>query len=517
MIKLSINTTTVEVENGATVLEAALKAGFEIPTMCDNGEVEHFASCMVCVVKNAANSSLLPACSAKAVDGMRIITEDAELTQARKTAIELLMSEHVGDCQAPCTVACPASMNIPLMNRFIAAGETAKALEVVRKDIALPGVLGRICPAPCEGVCRRKPMGQSVSICLLKRFASDDSPVFIPNIDSEKAFRIGIVGSGPAGLSAAYYLRLRGMQVSVYDHRPLPGGSLRYDIPQHILDSRVLDNEVELIANMGVRFIQNAPVDAALFATLQSECDAVVLATGNYVESMNDWGLENDGKHLLVNKNTYQTNLDKVFAIGNANKSGKLAIRSAAQGKEVAFSIEQLFMGLPLQGEHKTFNSTIGKIYPDEYAEYMRDASSSERQMPKQLQAGFDAQTARIEAERCMDCDCRKAEGCILRLHADQLNIAKRRFNYSQRVRVSRNSVRNLVVYEPGKCIKCGVCVRLTAKHQEEFGFTFIGRGFNVVVGIPFDATVEKALEKTVDKVIKACPTGALAATEKKR
>ncbi len=109
-----------------TVLEAATQEGIEIPAMCYNREAGHFASCMICVVRDRSTSSLIPSCSFPAADGMDIITDDEETELARKTALELLLSEHVGDCEAPCRIACPANMDIPLMNRCIAEGDTKK-------------------------------------------------------------------------------------------------------------------------------------------------------------------------------------------------------------------------------------------------------------------------------------------------------------------------------------------------------------------------------------------------------
>src|SRR5659263_188162 len=126
-IKLTINALEVEVRKGSTILEAAAEAGFEIPTMCNNGEVEHFSSCMVCLVKDIKSGSFMPSCATRVQEGMNILTDDAELTEARKTALELLLSEHVGDCEAPCRIACPAFMDIPLMNRLIAAGKMDEA------------------------------------------------------------------------------------------------------------------------------------------------------------------------------------------------------------------------------------------------------------------------------------------------------------------------------------------------------------------------------------------------------
>lgn len=519
-IKLTINTVKVEVKKGSTVLEAARLAGVEVPTMCDNAETEHFASCMVCVVKDARNGALLPACSSPAQDGTNLITDDAEINEARKMAIELLMSEHVGDCEAPCRVACPSNMDIPAMNRLIAAGRFAEALEAVNRDIVLPGILGSICPAPCEGVCRRKGVDEAVSICLLKKFVYDAGGVkgWHPETGCHPLI-VCVVGAGPAGLTAAYYLRKRGYHVDLLFKEEKPGGSLRYQLPEGLLDPNILDTEIEIIRAAGVTFRSGVLVDQAQFEALVQRYDAVVLATGNFSDNPHGWGLQHDGKNLFADKQTYRTSVDKVFAVGNVLRSGKLAVRSAGQGKEVAFSVEQFLSGKPIVGEPARFNSTIGKLVAEEYPEYMKLASHQPRHTPGALNVsnastgakGFDPETAMAEAKRCMDCDCRQADDCILREHAERFRIAKKRFASSQRVQVSRQLTAGMVVYEPGKCIKCGICVRLTAKYRERFGFTFIGRGFDVVVGAPFDADLNEALKETAETVAKACPTGALA------
>lgn len=508
-ITLTINKVKVEVKPGTTVLEAARKAGFEIPTMCDNAETEHFASCMVCVVKDARNGALLPACSSPAQEGTTLITDDAEVNDARKMAIELLLSEHVGDCEAPCRVACPSNMDIPAMNRLIAAGRFAEALAVVNRDIVLPGVLGSICPAPCEGVCRRKGVDEAVSICLLKRFVHKAGPKQEPFGLLANAPSVCVVGAGPAGLTAAYFLRKRGYRVDMLFKDEKPGGSLRYQLPDGLLDPAVLEAEIETIKAAGVTFRSGVQVDQAQFDTLVATYDAVVLATGNFSENPHGWGLQHDGKQLYAEKQSYRTSMDKVFAVGNLLRSGKLAVRSAGQGKEVAFSVEQFLSGIPVTGEPLRFNSTIGRIVPEERVEYMKRASTQPRHLPVDTKE-LTLDTAVAEAKRCMDCDCRKADDCVLRKHAERFRIAKRRFIASERVRVSRQLTTGLVVFEPGKCIKCGICVRLTAKYKERFGFTFIGRGFDVVVGVPFDADLNEALKETADKVVEACPTGAL-------
>ena len=110
-----------------------------------------------------------------------------------------------------------------------------------------------------------------------------------------------------------------------------------------------------------------------------------------------------------------------------------------------------------------------------------------------------------------MHCDCRNPESCVLRELSDRYHAVQKRFQSDERFNVEKFIHREGIVYEPSKCIKCGICVRLTRQHQEEFGFTFIGRGFDVKVGVPFNESIQKGLEKTAEFVAKACPTGALA------
>lgn len=511
MTKLRINQQELDVPSDITVLEAALAAGFEIPTMCNNGEVEHFASCMVCVVKDLRNGSYLPSCSTGVQEGMDLLTEGEELTEARKTALDLLLSEHVGDCEAPCRIACPAFMDIPEMNRLIATGKAEEAYLKVTKDIALPGILGRICPAPCESVCRRKSVDSAVSICLLKRFTADTTVHLIEKTPLRFTQKVAVVGAGPAGLAAAYYLQIKGIQSTVFDSNKLPGGALRYVLSEEQLDKAMLDLEIDRIIQTGVLFELDHLIDKHLFERLCKDFDAVVLATGNFHETISDWGIEHDGKHLHADKTSHRTNLPKVFAIGNTTRSSKMAIRSAAQGKEVAVSIEQLFSGEAVIGEKRRFNSSFGKLLQSEVFEYLKESTDRERQSDGvHSKEGFSREEAMLEAERCLHCDCRKTDHCILRDLSDRYRAAQGRYGHGERLPVVKKIAKDHLIYEPGKCIKCGICVRMTAKYQETFGFTFIGRGFQVEVGAPFDETMASALAKTMAVVCEACPTGAL-------
>ena len=510
MIKLTINSSPLQVEDGTTLLDASRLAGFKVPAMCDNGQLEHFTSCMLCLVKDGSTGKLLPACSAKVTEGMNIITEDEEINEARKTALELLLSEHVGECEAPCRVACPAFMNIPLMNRLIAAGQSRQALQVVASDIALPGVLGAICPAPCENACRRKPIDKAVAICLLKRFTAGELSDLVITPKPSTGKKVAVIGAGPAGISAAYYLQVNGVEVAIFDKNAKPGGAIRYSISDEVLDKRVLEKDVEAIKRVGVVFYQDYNVGKKEFNELREKYDAVVIATGNFTGELNEWELDNDGKQLTINKTGYFTNLRGVFAAGNVTRQSHLAVRSAAQGKEAAFAIARFFAGNSPGDADSYFNSVFGALRPSEYPEYLKEASGDSRQ-EADCSEGFSTEIARKEASRCMHCDCRKATNCLLRDFSLEFGASKGRFKFSERKQLTKSFQHDSLVHEQGKCIKCGICVRLTAKHEKKLGLTFIGRGFSTEIKVPFDEVMNKAVGDTAQLLCDSCPTGALA------
>jgi len=492
-------------------MKAAQKMGIDIPNMCWHDELEHFTSCMLCLVKDQANGKLFPSCSVKATEGLEIVTVDDEIQEARKTALELLLSEHVGDCEAPCQIGCPAHMNIPLMNRLIAAGKFDESLEVVKRDIALPAVLGRICPAPCEGACHRRTVDESVSICLLKRFVGDEgaTPKIIPAEKTGK--KVAVVGSGPAGLAAAYYLQLKGVQVTLFDKNEKAGGLLRTAIDDEKLPKDVLDKEIDAILKTGIEFQGEKDVNSEMFQALQNEYDAIVVATGTINENSDLFGLKANPRGIDADRNSYQTSAENVFAVGNVLRSSKLAVRSVGQGKEVAFSVLQYFDGQEPKGEPRLFNSRFGRLVQEEFSEYVKESKVAKRTFPgKGGNAGFSKEEAIAEAERCLHCDCRAIDDCKLRTYSDRYQADQKRFKTSERRNITKKMNHGSVVYEPQKCIKCGICVRLTEKYTEKFGFTYIGRGFDVEIGVPFNEELEKGLTSTAEKVANSCPTGAI-------
>ena len=285
MIKLTINGKEVTGKKGDTILTIAAQNGIEIPNLCYNKNLKIYGSCGLCVVEAENSPKLLRACATVAADGMVIHTHSPRAQQARKIALELLMSDHEGDCKGPCHLNCPARTDIQAYIKAIANGDDKKAVEIIKDKISLPASIGRVCPHPCEQDCRRQFVEQPLSIAYLKAFAADkdmaSADPFKPAVSPANGKTVGIVGGGPAGLNAAYQLAVKGYAVTVFDMMPEMGGMLRYGIPEYRLPKAVLAAEVKQIADLGVTLKNNVKVgkDITLDA-LRAEFDAVLVAVG---------------------------------------------------------------------------------------------------------------------------------------------------------------------------------------------------------------------------------------------
>jgi heterodisulfide reductase subunit A-like polyferredoxin len=156
--------------------------------------------------------------------------------------------------RAPCVIACPAHINVQGYVALISKGKYKEAVELIYENLPLPGVLGRVCPHPCERVCRRAEKEEAVSICRLKRFAADQidySELKVPEIKPREE-KVAIIGSGPAGLSAAYYLALEGYKATIFEAESVLGGWMRVGIPEYRLPRDVLEKEINHILSLGV-------------------------------------------------------------------------------------------------------------------------------------------------------------------------------------------------------------------------------------------------------------------------
>ncbi|MEJ2165287.1 MAG: FAD-dependent oxidoreductase [Desulfobacterales bacterium] len=185
----------------------------------------------------------------------------------------------------PCQAACPAHIDVPAYLRMIAMGKADEANAIVREKVPFPGVLGRVCIHPCESVCRRGEVNQPISICALKRYAADNEDGFWKSESKAAAAsgkKVAVVGAGPAGLTAAFYLRKQGHAVSLFDSSSQPGGMMRYGIPEYRLPRALLDREIKDIMALDVDYKPNQCLgrDFSLDGLAGGGYDAVFLGLG---------------------------------------------------------------------------------------------------------------------------------------------------------------------------------------------------------------------------------------------
>lgn len=280
-VNIFINGNQYIADTDKTLLDNILDNGIYLPHLCHNKELESYGGCGLCLVEVEGIRKPLRACSTSVSEGMRVTTSTPELEKSRKVSLSLIMSDHSGDCKAPCFMACPTHQDIQGYVGLIANGREREALELIKEDNPLPASIGRVCPHPCEEKCRRKHLEGAVSICALKRFAAEDNMDYYPECEELNGKTVAVVGAGPAGLSCAYFLARKGYKVTVFDAQSHGGGMLRYGIPQYRLPKDILDREIKCIENMGVEFKYSHKLGRDMTVeSLKGQYDAVFLAVG---------------------------------------------------------------------------------------------------------------------------------------------------------------------------------------------------------------------------------------------
>lgn len=288
-IKVTINDQEITAKKGQTILEIAQHNGIYIPTLCNDERLKTYAACGLCIVEVEGNNKLLRACATEAADGMVIHTESDRIVKQRKINMELVMSDHEGDCRGPCHLNCPAGEDPQRYLKAIQMKDYKWATEIIREHIPLPSSIGRICPHPCEDNCRRGLVDQPLSICALKAYASDrdyesDDP-FKLKVEGNSDKSVCVIGAGPAGLACAYYLRQKGHNIRILEAQPKAGGFLRYGIPEYRLPKAILQKEVDVLTDAGVQIDYGVKVgkDVTL-EELKAQYDAVVIACGAWAD-----------------------------------------------------------------------------------------------------------------------------------------------------------------------------------------------------------------------------------------
>ena len=514
MPTLTIDNQSVTVPEGTMLLEAAAQVGVKIPTLCHRPDLTALVGCMICVVREDASGRMLPSCATPAAEGMRISTASAEVLAMRRSLLELLLSTHVADCEAPCQFACPCHFDIPVMLGQIAVRDDAAALATVLARLALPVTLGHICPAPCEKVCRRAVIDAPVAICAVKRFSGEQG-AFVPASVADTGKRVVVVGAGPTGLSAAFYLRLQGHTCHVLEATAQVGDALLANVTGR-LPSAAHAQDVARIRALGVTFAVGSPLHPADAVRMLADADAMVLAAGTASASIAEaLGIPVQKGCVVVDKQTHQSANSKVFSGGGAIQSCRIAVLACAHGRVLAENLHAwLTMGKTTATTQDRFQSRAGKLSREMLTGLLVDAADGGRLLPAaggtQPEA-LDAGMLRDEARRCLHCACLKQKNCQFRALCTESRTAAPVFS-GERAPPARVHAQPDVVFEAAKCVLCGICVRTAAGMGAACGPAFHGRGFDMQIGPPVGRMWAEVPREVMLACVQACPTGALAA-----
>jgi NADPH-dependent glutamate synthase beta subunit-like oxidoreductase/formate hydrogenlyase subunit 6/NADH:ubiquinone oxidoreductase subunit I/ferredoxin len=294
-IRIEVDGKVVEGFEGQTILEVCRDNGIEIPTLCYEPKRPGFGACRMCVVDVEGSEYPPISCSQRAEAEMVVKTQTEEVRRLRATNLELIFSDHNAYCLPPCQNKCPSHIDIPGFLKANAEANFRESTRIFKRTIPFPSVLGRVCPAPCEEHCRRDEVDEAIAIRDTHRYAGDqvlksmldegiDPPVPF-EVQPKTGRRAAVIGSGPAGMAAAYYLLIAGHDVTVFERDPAPGGMLRYGIPQYRLPKvEVLEAEYESVTRLGGRIVcdQGLGRDFGLDDLQNQGFDAVVVAIGCY-------------------------------------------------------------------------------------------------------------------------------------------------------------------------------------------------------------------------------------------
>jgi formate dehydrogenase alpha subunit len=283
-VSLTINGQQFHLTPDTTLLHAAAQVGLRIPHLCHLPEHRDAdRPCLLCMV--VVDGKKVRACQTRPAEGMVVETENPELLAHRTQRLSQLAAVHYGDCKAPCTLTCPGSIHVQGYIALIAQGEYHAALRLIREKNPLPGIVCRVCPAFCESRCRRGLVDEGVAINLLKRFAVEyatKNALPPEELAPATGHKVAIIGGGPAGLSAAWFLAQQGQSVTLFEAGPALGGLPRTAMPAFKMPKRDLDRDIETILSLGITVQTNTAwgKDFSLETLREQGFGAIFIAAG---------------------------------------------------------------------------------------------------------------------------------------------------------------------------------------------------------------------------------------------
>ncbi len=324
----------------------------------------------------------------------------------------------------PCQAACPAEINIAGVMSQSGLGRYGAALALIRERMPFPSICGRICPHPCEPTCKRGQLDQPLAIADVERFLGDwelERKAFKPPpVKEQKEEKIAVVGAGPTGLSAAYFLALAGYPVTVWEKLPHPGGRLATDIPENRLPHSVLTAEIGNLEKLSVTFKTGVTLGRDFsFESLKKEgFKTVLVATGftppfardqigdgAKAASSDIFGLKTDDQGRIIgHEQTMMTSHPGIFTAGECTSGPGHFAQTVAQGKKAAEAIQSYLEHGGLQEIKRPEEPMDSTLTEDE----KKRARPIERQQTRgssaELNGGLTKEMAKAEGQRCLSC-----------------------------------------------------------------------------------------------------------------
>ncbi len=319
--------------------------------------------------------------------------ELSELRQREDKCIQ----EHAPTCAA----ACPIHVDVRAVLAEISRGDLTAALKALKKTLPFPGIIGRVCPHPCQTVCKRIEAGEAISIAALERACADwGGPVDKPRVLPKRGKRVAIVGGGLSGLTAAFDLARKGYGILVYEAGDCLGGSL-WGFSAEALPRQVIQDELALVEQVGAQVQFNTRVPRDELPRLRGEFDAVYLAVGAGGETF-DLALDKHGR-IQVDLATFATSQDGILAGGGLLRSAaeRSPIQSISDGRRAAISMDRYLQKVSLTASRANEGAYTTQLFTN--TQGIAPLAAVPISNPTQ---GYTRQEAVQEAQRCLQCEC---------------------------------------------------------------------------------------------------------------